>query len=262
MAKYHSFFDVFLRPRDGKPGEPGPMPYPAGIYDPDKEYVRTKARAPFVLHQNGNYYIKEEFGIHKGVDPATDTQGVWSLFDSIQYVFTEVLLANYAKIAGGVHYDDKLISQYGVQDGEENSNYENYTGDNGSWQPNILLDFLTGKVKFNLAEIIGHIKAQSGDIGSFSIQNGNLVSSYIYGFTVMGSYQLVRGNVTINKQEVSIYDSYGGTADLPQKFHRSAKLSSAAITIESWTTGGLPPYSSNKIEIKTDGIYRNGTKIL
>lgn len=262
MGKYHGFFDVFLRPRDGKPGEPGPMPYPAGIYDPNKEYVRTKARAPFVLHQNGNYYIKEEFGIHKGVDPATDTQGVWSLFDSIQYVFTEILLANYAKIAGGVHYDDKLISQYGVENGVENSSYENYNGDGGSWQPNILLDFLTGKAKFNIAEIAGKIKAKSGDIGSFTIQNGDLVSWYNYGFPVAGGYQLVNGSVVLNSREVRISDSYGGTADFPQKWHRSLKIESGVITIENWSTGGPPPYTSNKIEIKADGVYRNGTKIL
>lgn len=262
MAQYHSFFDVFLRPRDGNPGDPGPMPYPAGIYDHNKEYVRTKARVPFVLHQNGNYYIKEEFGIHKGVDPSTDTQGVWSLFDSIQYVFTEILLANYAKIAGGVHYNDKLISQYGVQNGVENSNYENYDGENGSWQPNILLDFLTGKVRFRVAEIEGDVNAGSGNIGSFSIKDGDLVSSYSYIFQYMGNNQLVTGSVTINNQEVSVYDSFGGTDSLPQKFHRRAKIGSEGITIESWSTGGPPPYTTNKIELKTDGIYKNDTKVL
>lgn len=262
MSKYHSYFEVGLKPKDGTPGEPGPLPYPVGIYDPDKEYVRTKTRAPFVLHPNGNYYIKEEFGIHKGVDPATDTQGIWSLFDSIQYVFTEVLLANYAKIAGGVHYDDKLMSQYGIENGVPSSNYENYTGEDGSWQPNILLDFLNGRVKFNIAEIIGKIIAESGVIGAFSIVNGNLVSSYSYAFPVMGSIQIVSGSVTINSSSLVLEDRYGGTFDFPLEVKRTVTFESNVITLERSISGGIPQNRTSKLEINPEGIYRDGIQIL
>jgi hypothetical protein len=260
--KYNNSFSVGLAPKNGIPGESGPMPVPSGFYDPDTEYIRTKAQAPIVMsRENGKYYLLEKFGITKGVDPVTDSSGTWALFDHLQYVFAEIIMANYAKIAGGVHYDDKLMSQYGKEGNEENSNYENYTGEGGSWQPNILLDFLTGKVRFNIAEIIGNIKAGSGNIGSFTIQNGNLVSDYYFGHTVNGIYMIVHGGITLNDREIKLSDSFGGVVGYPQVHTRSISFKATDITIKTEITG-FPNPSETILEIRSSGIYRDGVQIL
>jgi hypothetical protein len=259
MGEYHDYFDIILRPRDGRPGEPGPMPYPAGIYDNNKEYVRTKARTPFVLHANGNYYIKEAFGIHKGVDPATDTEGIWSQFDHIQYMFTEILLVNYAKLASAIFYDDKLISQHGVENNNESSNYGNYSGENGGWQPNILLDFLTGKVRFRLAEIVGKITAESGKIGDFEVEDGKLISSFSRRISMGETSYTSSGSITLNAEKIIIEEFYGS---IPLR-NNIVTVDSDGFTVENKSEGLLPNQNTySKIQLKADGIYRNGTKIL
>lgn len=194
--KTRNYYGVGLMPKDGTPGAAGPMAYPAGVYNPVTDYIRTQKQAPFVMGSDKNYYLLEKFGITTGVDPVTDNSEVWSKFDQIQYVFAEIILSNFANLAGGIHYNNQLMSQMGVKNGQLNSNYEEYSGPTGAWQPNILLDWLTGfisagggkfisnpdgsghlaggNIKWNVggsAEFLGGVKSPFTDISNATIES-------------------------------------------------------------------------------------------
>lgn len=175
--KYHDYFDVFLRPLDGIQGEPGPIPYPAGIYDPDKQYVRTKDKAPFVFLDD-KYYLLAKFGIWKGVNPAEDTEGVWEVFEDMLYVFARIVLAEFAMFGSAIFKDNKLISQKGTVNGVES--YE-YTDPN--FEPYISLDFLDGFIKGLKGEFAGTLKSVSGSFKRLNCvdENGNTIGTIRFG---------------------------------------------------------------------------------
>ncbi len=175
--KYHDYFDVFLRPRDGLQGEPGPVPYPAGIYDPDKEYVRTKDKVPFVFLGN-KYYLLAKFGIWKGVNPAEDTEGVWDEFEDMQYVFARILLAEFAMFGSAIFKDNKLISQKGTVNGVESNEYTD-----PNFDPYLYLDFLEGFIKGVKGEFAGTLKSVSGSFRRLDCvdENGDVVGSIRFG---------------------------------------------------------------------------------
>ena len=109
------------------------------------------------------------------------TSNKWKVFNTWTAVFVDSLVAAFAKIGGAVFTGDtsevasgirgRMISEMG-EDGT--TTFKNYTGDDGSWQPNIMIDFRTGKVKFANADIVGHITATSGSIGGVTIENETL----------------------------------------------------------------------------------------
>lgn len=144
--KYRDHFGVGLMPKDGAPGTAGPVPYPVGLYSSEIDYVRTQKVAPFVMASDGKYYLLEKFGVTKGVNPVTDNTGTWGQFEFLQYVFSEIIMANFAKLASAVFSGDVMMSQYGQDEaGAFSTAYQNYPT---HFTPNILIDFLNGIMEF------------------------------------------------------------------------------------------------------------------
>lgn len=164
----------------GDAGPAGPIPYPAGEYNANTKYTRTELSVPIVL-DDGEYYLLNKTGTFKGIRPKDDyaangSNATWIRMDNIKYAFIEILMANFAKLASAVFYGDYMFSQYGV-DGEGNSTnaYQNFNS--GTFTPNLLLDFLTGKFKSKDAEVEGKITAKEGEIGGFNIGTSSLSCS-------------------------------------------------------------------------------------
>lgn len=86
-------------------------------------------------------------------------------------------------------------------------------------------------------------------IGNFQINNGILTSSYQWMTYVGPNLVIVTSNIEIRSSGVKITSSYGGTMDHPQVVTWYAELSSTSITMGS-------------MEMRRDGIYRNGIKVL
>ncbi len=147
----------------GAAGPIGPLIYPAGEYSATTQYIRTTLSAPMVL-DDGQYYVLNKEGAFTGIRPKTDyatngSNATWVLMEYVKYAFMEILMANFAKLASAVFYEQYMFSQQGVDaDGNPTSDYQNFTGEDGkTFQPNILLNFLTGKAYLSEAEIRGRL---------------------------------------------------------------------------------------------------------
>lgn len=161
---------IVQAPRDGATGptgQNGRLVYPYGKWSGAIQYNITANTTPMVEHNGKFYYAKAS---SKNVNPATDVAGTgqyWGLFDNFQAIFTEILMANFAKLASAVFYGDHMISQYGDDD-QGNTNVNDYQDfEDGSFLPYIDLNFRTGAAIFNKATIRGHIEAQSGSFNGF-----------------------------------------------------------------------------------------------
>lgn len=160
--------------RDGKdgqqglPGREGLLVYPAGTYDSSKTYTATGDTCPVVEYE-GQYYrlksgatwtVTEDSGLR--VNPAIDVamndeQTVWMLFDKFQSIFTDVIMAEFAKLASAVFYGDFMISQQGITKpgNEASTDYEKFKM--GTFIPNVQINFNEGYIKALKGEFAGDI---------------------------------------------------------------------------------------------------------
>lgn len=156
----------------GPAGETGVMLYPAGYWDSIIVYKQVKddegnaIATPFVYYQNkygaGDYYVLQKDLPYAGIDPSTDdSQTYWKSFEKIQYLFTEALMANWARLAKSVFWGDYMFSTKGVNAEGDVVDHSAYMGtDNpmfdsvanrltGALIPNLFLDFENGLIKTN-----------------------------------------------------------------------------------------------------------------
>lgn len=169
----------------GEPGERGKngrLPIPYGEYDPDTTYTATDLVAPYVL-QDGQYYVMNKSVSVKGVSPKSDyalngSSATWLLMERFKAIYAELLMTRLGLIGKSVFYDEFMFSQYGRRNGSE----VNYSGGydipidaGGSFEPNFLVNFLTGALRCRKADITGTVNAESGQIGALKIQGNDLV---------------------------------------------------------------------------------------
>lgn len=154
-----------LKVLDGPVGATGPLYLPRGEWNNTDTYTKTAAVIMFVVYQ-GYCYEPNVASVTGGNTPLYDVQhsvGNWKSMGRYDVVATQVLLANFALLAGGVFWNNKLMSQYGKDSsGNASTDYSGYSEDasgneNGTFHPNILLDWLTGFVKL----AAGNFKANS-----------------------------------------------------------------------------------------------------
>lgn len=169
----------------GKPGERGRngrLPVPYGEYDPAISYTATDLVAPFVL-QEGEYYVMNKSVTVKGVSPKADyaangTDATWLHMEFFRAVYAELLMARLGLIGKAVFYDEFMFSQYGRKNGKEvnySGGYDIPTDAGGLFDPNIVINFLTGALRCRKADITGNINADSGRIGALAIRGNDLV---------------------------------------------------------------------------------------
>lgn len=156
----------------GPAGKEGIMLYPAGYWDANTVYTQVKdeegkaVATPFVYYQNkqgaGDYYVLQRDLPNAGIDPSTDdSETYWKRFQKIQYLFTEALMANWARLAKSVFWNDYMFSSKGVNQAGEVVDHTAYMGtDNpmfdsetnrltGALIPNLFLDLENGLIKTN-----------------------------------------------------------------------------------------------------------------
>jgi hypothetical protein len=99
------------------------------------------------------YYVMNKEGVAKGIDPSDDyalngENATWIPFDLFKFILTEVLFADFGKLASAIFSGDYMFSQYGVdQNGyaiTSSDGYKNFNSTINPFIPNILLDFKTG----------------------------------------------------------------------------------------------------------------------
>lgn len=150
-----------------EPGKRGQLPFPAGEYSMTMTYLCTDLIAPYVLY-NGMYYVMNQVtswvgqGMPSNLNtPQKDyavngTKATWIPFENFKAIYIEILMAQFAKLASAVFYEEFMFSQQGKDtNGNETSNYEGFS--RNEFAPNLLLDFLRGKIKCNSVDVNGSI---------------------------------------------------------------------------------------------------------
>ena len=127
--------------------------YPAGRYDSNTSYVCTEAAGPFV-EQEGQYYAMYKQGTWLGSSigrtPKEDyaqygSDATWRLMDKYKALIVEMFFADYAKLGSAIFLGDYMFSQYGVKNGVQRNEYNNFTPDNiDLFRPNVFIDWLKG----------------------------------------------------------------------------------------------------------------------
>lgn len=144
--------------RDGAMGAVGPMVYPAGIWKPGTTYKASDGACPVVMC-GGAFFVLRPGETATGVNPVEDyalrgSASPWQPMESMQYVFADVLMANFAKLGAAVFYGDFMFSQDGTINGEPVSGldangvayYTRFTDGKsaGTFIPNICVNFKSG----------------------------------------------------------------------------------------------------------------------
>ena len=148
-----AFDSLIPYPKDGKDGigERGPLPYPAGIFQSDVSYTATKDKTPIVYYKVGKtFYVMNKVATVKGLNPADDyakngNNATWIPFENYKAVFTEILMAEFAKLASAVFWGDYMFSQYGRDsEGKLTEDYSQF-GESG-FSPRLQINFKTGDI--------------------------------------------------------------------------------------------------------------------
>lgn len=216
----------------GPRGEVGPIGYPAGNWSADVEYTKSDILSPYVEH-NGSYWLLIT-DYDKGTEPNATNDSVWKLIPSYQALFVSLFFANFAKLASAVISGDYLFSQHGKLDGASSNEYKNFTGPNGKFIPNFMVDLLTGELWAKMCHISGEVNATSGSFtnckidGTLGAPFSDMISITNWQGTIdewyAENYSRIRAH-----DNVILYDSL-----TPYKLSCSTRDSGRAIKIIAW----------------------------
>lgn len=133
--------------------------------------------------EEGEYYVMNKSVTVQGLSPKADyaangSGGTWLHMERFKAVYAELLMARLGLIGKAVFYDEFMFSQYGRKNGAEvnyTGGYDVPTDAGGVFDPNIVINFLTGALRCKKAEITGTINATDGRIGGLAIKGNSLV---------------------------------------------------------------------------------------
>lgn len=179
--------------KNGREGVDGLIVYPAGYFNPEATYSATDETTPVVKYGENFYVLKRGKTYTAAVmpdnrkTPAGDVayggeDSRWQLFDKFNAIYTDIIMAEFAKLGGAVFFGEYMFSQNGTLNGmavsgvdENGQAYYKQFKDGvtyGTFIPNLMLNFITGQIIANNARIKGEIDAESGKIGGFNINYG------------------------------------------------------------------------------------------
>lgn len=188
-GSYAWLFAMWAESLPGETGKPGPILYPAGVWGEDIESASQKGSyvngewvataTPYVLH-NGTFYVLDVQSSSQ--EPGTGND--WLAMEMFNAIYTDILLANNAKVGQAIFNGDYMFSQKGVnpQTGEAGDYYNfNTTGtpytESSTFDPNWCVNLKTGEM-WNLA---GNVKFDTDrlKLGNWYINKyGQLRSEY------------------------------------------------------------------------------------
>lgn len=185
-------------------GPRGMLPFPAGEYNAGTTYTATANVAPYVL-LSGIYYVMNKVGSWLGTSigktPAQDyaangVNATWIPFENYKAIYVELLMAKLGLIGKAVFYDEYMFSQRGTDaNGLPSTNYQGF--ENGTFKPNLLLNFLTGDV-----ELSGKLTAKENS----QIAGMKVVGNSLRGVqAIMGTYmRQITGNGSVADRDIIV----------------------------------------------------------
>lgn len=194
----------------------------------------------------GNTSVNPKTYIANGTLPR-----VWAAYQNWPLLCTQMFLAQFAKIGSAVFMGDYMLSQYGKNSGGSTiTDYRQFDpsklGKAGCpFTPRAYVDWKTGKVYMDYAEVAGTINAKDGTIGGFEIHDG-----YI-GAAGSGTF----GELSINRNFIRVGDS-SCYAFIGAGLLSMFGLTEAAARLENKKTGSMRPNIGAYISVT--GIGRTG----
>ena len=194
----------------------------------------------------GNTSVNPKTYIANGTLPR-----VWAAYQNWPLLCTQMFLAQFAKIGSAVFMGDYMLSQYGKNSGGSTiTDYRQFDssklGQAGCpFTPRAYVDWKTGKVYMDYAEVAGIINAKDGTIGGFEIHDG-----YI-GAAGSGTF----GELSINRNFIRVGDS-SCYAFIGAGLLSLFGLTEAAARLENKKTGSMRPNIGAYISVT--GINRTG----
>ena len=240
----------------GNQGEIGNMVYPAGKWVSTSAYSINGKAVPVVLYGDSHYMLISDISASTSGNTTPDQDTAhWKPFNEFQSVWAKIVMSEFGKLASAVFSGDYMFSQQGVDaSGNATSDYSGFTNESGTaFQPNILINFLTGLIRSRKGEFIdatikdckgingafSRIEALSDDGYSQMLLTANLIrflgqysSVYMGGDTTPSS----GGGVFYVPLRVSVDRSTTGSINANIGIHLSAKGASAYDDV---------PYSGN-----------------
>lgn len=195
---------------------------------------------------SGNTSVNPKTYIANGTLPR-----VWAAYQNWPLLCTQMFLAQFAKIGSAVFMGDYMLSQYGKNaGGSVITDYRQFDssklGQAGCpFTPRVYVDWKTGKVYMDYAEVAGTIDAKDGTIGGFEIHDG-----YI-GAAGSGTF----GELSINRNFIRVGDS-SCYAFIGAGLLSMFGLTEAAARLENKKTGSMRPNIGAYISVT--GIGRTG----
>ena len=195
---------------------------------------------------SGNTSVNPKTYIANGTLPR-----VWAAYQNWPLLCTQMFLAQFAKIGSAVFMGDYMLSQYGKNaGGSVITDYRQFDssklGQAGCpFTPRVYVDWKTGKVYMDYAEVAGTINAKDGTIGGFEIHDG-----YI-GAAGSGTF----GELSINRNFIRVGDS-SCYAFIGAGLLSMFGLTEAAARLENKKTGSMRPNIGAYISVT--GINRTG----
>lgn len=190
---YDDFFAVIgTMGAPGTPGAAGQIVYPAGLYNPNKEYTTTKQKAPYVFDpSDGNYYLLNYIGTWLGTEqnnrtPAQDYAAnngkYWMLMEGFDAIYANVGVIANGLIGSAVFNGWYMFSQQGITAaGKATDKYEDFNpadpfNPSNSFRPNWCANLGTGEQWFSAGKVYFRYDG-SGYLADQNISwdvNGNL----------------------------------------------------------------------------------------
>lgn len=173
-----------LNGTNGAQGKKGQIVYPAGIYSTSVTYTTTAEKAPYVFYPSTNkFYVLNTIMSWKGTSqsstPANSSH--WKELTNFEAIYAKLGIIANGLIGSAVFNGDYMFSQQGVDKNGVSRTYDDIDGkgtaatitaiSNGTWIPNILLNFKTGAGHFSAGNIVWDAEGNLSFLNS-EIANG------------------------------------------------------------------------------------------
>lgn len=259
--------------KDGLPGpagERGRLPFPAGKWDANTTYTATDDITPIVYYEDGKtYYVMRKNGSVTGLNPVEDYSNpagdpTWIPFENLKVVFTEILMANWAKLASAVFFGDCMFSQYGKDArGNDTKDYSGFDPSkigqsNCLFTPNLMMDLMKGEfrlgdkfvasIKNGKLDIVMQGKLQTSDTGERIVIDPDNKSITMYDSNGLKSIEMFIG-----------YDSNGIIKSYSRAYTANGKrgtatLSNGEILLDDGEESVYPNVGNYTTKIFSNGI--------
>lgn len=260
--------------QQGKPGESvrGRMPFPSGIWDVSATYTATDSIAPIVYYEAGKtYYVMNKSVSVTGLNPVEDyavngSDATWIPFENYKAIFTEIIMANFAKMASAVFFGDYMFSQYGKDaSSKESTNYGLFDPakigqSNCPFTPNLMMDLLKGEfrlgdkfvasIKNGKLDIVMQGKLQTSATGERIVIDPDDKSITLYDSNGLKSIELFIGH-----NGNGVVRSY--SRDYNNGVRQTATLSDGQLVIDDGVQSVYPSIENNSFAIFSNGFRLN-----